>query len=157
VADEQRATSPQAGFEIGCDGPSVVLAGVDGSPTSMHAASYAAGLARRQGSYLVLAYVARPPLYPPLEPYGAAAVVETIRDEGRELWRTLARETALSDVPVDFLVTHGDPYRELNRLADDFRADLLVVGASECARRRLRGSLAARLVRARRWPVVVVP
>jgi nucleotide-binding universal stress UspA family protein len=157
VADEQRATSPQTGFEIGCDGPSVVLAGVDGSPTSMRAASYAAGLARRQGSHLVLAYVARPPLYPPLEPYGAAAVVATVRDEARELWRTLARETALSDVRADFLVALGDPYRELNRLAEDFRADLLVVGASECLRRRLRGSLATRLVGARRRPVVVVP
>jgi nucleotide-binding universal stress UspA family protein len=157
VVEDRRATSPQTGFEIGCDGPSVVLAGVDGGAASMRAASYAAGLARRQGSYLLLVYVARLPVCTPLEPYGAAAIMATVRDEARELWRTLARETAISDIRADFLVVRGDPYRELNRLAEDFRADLLVVGAAECARRRLRGSLATRLVGARRRPVVVVP
>ena len=45
-------------FELGTDGPMVVLTGVDGSRTSMRAAAYAAGLARRQQSRLVVVYVA---------------------------------------------------------------------------------------------------
>lgn len=157
MTEDRRATSPQTDFEIGCDGPSVVLAGVDGSATSMRAASYAAGLARRQGSYLLLAYVARFPTYPAVAPYGAAALIETDDDQGQELWRALVRETALSDVRTNFLMVRGDPYHELIRLADAFHADLLVVGAAERLRHRLRGSLSARLVAACRRPVVVVP
>ena len=36
-------------FELGTDGPKVILVGLDDSVTSMRAGAYAAGLARRQG------------------------------------------------------------------------------------------------------------
>ena len=51
----------------------------------------------------------------------------------------------------------GDPYHELRRVADEVRADAVVVGASTKAGHRLVGSLAVRLVKAGRWPVTVVP
>src|SRR5690349_22445207 len=37
-------------FELGTDGPKVILVGLDDSVTSMRAGAYAAGLARRQRS-----------------------------------------------------------------------------------------------------------
>lgn len=58
---------------------------------------------------------------------------------------------------IEFLIVHGDPFTELRRVAQDVRADALVVGASEMAGHRFVGSLAGRLVRAARWPVTVVP
>ena len=44
-------------FELGTDGPLTIVAGIDGSETSMRAGAYASGLARRQGAKLALVYV----------------------------------------------------------------------------------------------------
>lgn len=49
------------GFEIGTDGPTLALVGVDGSRTSMRARAYAEGLARRQGSRLLVVHVVGAP------------------------------------------------------------------------------------------------
>jgi nucleotide-binding universal stress UspA family protein len=55
-----------------------------------------------------------------------------------------------------FVIAYGDPYCEIKRIADESRADAIVVGASRKAGHRLIGSVAVRLVRAgrcaRRWP-----
>jgi nucleotide-binding universal stress UspA family protein len=56
-----------------------------------------------------------------------------------------------------FVVAYGDPYHEIKRIADETRADAIVVGASKQAGHRFVGSLAVRLVRAGKWPVTVVP
>ena len=58
---------------------------------------------------------------------------------------------------MTFLCRRGDAYGELCAAADEFQADMVVVGASEQAGHRLVGSVATRLVRTGRWPVVVVP
>ena len=44
-----------------------------------------------------------------------------------------------------------------SRVADEVRADAVIVGASTKAGHRWIGSLAVRLVKAGRWPVTVVP
>ena len=48
-------------FELGTDGPSAILVGVDDSVTATRAGWYAAGLARRQGAKLIAVYVAPVP------------------------------------------------------------------------------------------------
>jgi nucleotide-binding universal stress UspA family protein len=60
-------------------------------------------------------------------------------------------------VHIAFMAIRGDPFTELRRVADEIRADAVVVGASAHAGHRLVGSLAVRLVKAARWPVTVVP
>ena len=49
------------GFELGTDGPSLIVAAVDGSTTSLRAGAYAVGLARRQRSQLVVITVTTTP------------------------------------------------------------------------------------------------
>lgn len=145
-------------FERGTDGPLVIVAGVDGSPTAMRAAAYAAGLARRQRSRLVFVYVAAPSLWTGMSPGPAAAAQEQLFDDLITDLRGQIRERAAEiDVPITFVVRRGDAFAELRKAATELHADMVVVGASEHAGHRLIGSVATRMVRAGRWPVTVVP
>jgi nucleotide-binding universal stress UspA family protein len=150
-------TAPGA-FERGTDGPRVILVGVDGSPTSLRAAAYAAGLARRQRSRLVAVFVAEPA--PPMAGWVPSAEV-VARDAAAQVDAELRRELAPAaerlGIEVDYRTVHGDPVGELSRIADRVLADAVVVGASEQAGHRVIGSVAVRLVRMGRWPVTVVP
>jgi nucleotide-binding universal stress UspA family protein len=147
-------------FELGTDGPKVILVGVDDSITSTRAAWYAAGLARRQGASVTAVYVGPVASLAAASPGGAdlaAARRQAFRqvaDDMRLRAEEVSRELGIS---LTFIATEGDPYRELRRIADEIRADAVVVGASAQAGHRLIGSLAVRLVRANRWPVTVVP
>ncbi|MFE7516880.1 universal stress protein [Streptomyces sp. NPDC057540] len=145
-------------FERGTDGPKVIMAGVDGSASSLRAVSYAAGLARRQNALLALVYVQ------PVIPAGAALGVpvtgttEEIADELVAEIRTSAeRVKDLWRIRWEFHTFRGDAYAGLVQAADELTADAVVVGASESAGHRFVGSVAVRLVRAGRWPVTVVP
>ncbi|MCT7356437.1 universal stress protein [Streptomyces sp. 15-116A] len=145
-------------FERGTDGPKVIVVGVDGSDSSMRAAAYASGLARRQGALLALVYVQ------PVMAAGAAlgAPVAAVTDEIAEDLMAQIREATervrgIFEVRWEFHTFRGDPYNGLVRAADDLKADAVVVGASEQAGHRFVGSVAVRLVKAGRWPVTVVP
>jgi nucleotide-binding universal stress UspA family protein len=145
-------------FELGTDGPKVLVVGVDGSDTSVHAASYAVGLARRQNSRLVFVYVQSLG-----GPFGvsatSAAMMATTHEEvAGELAcriRSFMSETGKRD--WEFRTVRGDIFGELARVADEVKADGVLVGASMQAGHRIAGSIAVRLVRAGRWPVTVVP
>lgn len=136
----------------------MIVAGIDGSDSSMRAAAYAAGLARRQHAMLALVYVQ------PLMVTGAALgapVSGTTGDvaEGliNEIRSSSERFKDTWDVRWEFHTFPGDPYNGLVTAADELKADAVVVGASESAGHRIIGSVAVRLVKAGRWPVTVVP
>ena len=139
----------------------VIVVGIDGSATSLRAAAYAVGLARRQDSRVVAVYV-RPSASGMLsiaDPFGVtvAAAVAAQNEVEKEFRAAIRREKEFSDLDLELLVRYGDPFGELARAADELRADAVVVGRSESALHRLTGSVAIRLVRSGRWPVIVVP
>ena len=147
-------------FELGTDGPLVILVGIDESVTAARAASYAAGLARRQGARVVAVYVETMGALPLAMPMtaGALAAENEVHDEIAEQLSARAAEVARElGIPVTFIVAYGDAFHEITRIAKETRADAIVVGASLKAGHRLLGSLAVRLVRAGKWPVTVVP
>ncbi|MGH3186802.1 MAG: universal stress protein [Streptosporangiaceae bacterium] len=149
-------------FELGTDGPKVILVGVDDSVTSLRAGAYAAGLARRQRARLVCVYVEQlSALYCAAAAGGGADAIlagdRTLSETAADLRRRAEAEAERLGLDLIFVAARGDPYTELKRVADEVRADAVVVGASTKAGHRWIGSLAVRLVRAGRWPVTVVP
>ena len=147
-------------FELGTDGPTSILVGVDNTTTSLRAAWYAAGLARRQRASVTAVFVSPVAALGSAVPGGAdlaAARREAFSQTAGEMRRRAEEVSRELGISVTFLATEGDPFGELCRIADEIRADAVVVGASAHAGHRLVGSLAVRLVRAARWPVTVVP
>jgi nucleotide-binding universal stress UspA family protein len=146
-------------FELGTDGPTAILVGIDDTVTSSRAASYAAGLARRQGARVIAIYVS-PDTVMMTSAVGAAVLAaeneahDELADQLRARAEAVGREL---NIQVTFVTAHGDPYHEIARVANETHADAIVVGASMQAGHRLLGSLAVRLVRAGKWPVTVVP
>jgi len=147
-------------FELGTDGPSAILVGVDDTVTGLRAAAYTAGLARRQGARMIAVYVAQIAGLALASSAGPSVLVaesqahDEIAKDLAARADTMARDLGIS---VTFVSAHGDPYHEITRIAGETRADAIVVGASLKAGHRLMGSLAVRLVRAGKWPVTVVP
>jgi nucleotide-binding universal stress UspA family protein len=147
-------------FELGNDGPSVILVGVDESVTASRAAAYAAGLARRQGARVVVVYVEPNATLVLSSPAGASAYAaenEAHNEIAKELSATMARAAHELGISLTFVTAQGDAFHEIARIADETRADAIVVGASLKAGHRLLGSIAVRLVKAGKWPVTVVP
>ena len=148
-------SAENAGAELGTDGPKVILVAIDGSPTSMHAGAYAAGLARRQGSRLVVGHVMAAPIA--LDASAGTAMAQASEEVAQGVAAEVMQAAAGLGIEVEFRVAHGSPYAEVVAMADEVRAELVVVGASEKPGHRVVGSLGARLIKAGRWPVVVVP
>ena len=146
-------------FELGSDGPRVILVGVDGSRSSLRAGAYAAGLARRQRSLLVIGYVQ--PVGAVMVPAAAAGIAEAGRGIAEEIRAPI--HEALDRLPQDampsweFRTRVGDAYGGLVKIAEEVRAEAVVIGASEHAGHRIVGSVGVRLVKSGRWPVTVVP
>jgi nucleotide-binding universal stress UspA family protein len=155
VTDEEGAA-----FELGTDGPQVILVGIDDSVTSLRAGAYAAGLARRQGARLVCVFVEQHSGLYGASAAGAgmiAAQDQALAETAADLRRRAEEYAEVLGLELTFVVARGDPYTELRRVADEVRADAVIVGASAKAGHRWVGSLAVRLVKAGRWPVTVVP
>ena len=144
-------------FELGTDGPQVIVAGVDGSPTSLRAGAYAAGLARRQRARLVVVHVATAPVLAMLASDQPWPVEEMLADTEEDLRAQVRAGAAHVGIPVEFVTARGEPFGQLSRIASELRADAVVVGASTRAGHRIVGSLGGRLVRAGKWPVIIVP
>jgi nucleotide-binding universal stress UspA family protein len=155
VADEEGGA-----FELGTDGPQVILVGIDDSVTSLRAGAYAAGLARRQRARLVCVYVEQLATMYGTSAAAASAIAaqdQALEESAADLRQRAEDGARALGVKLTFVVAHGDPYTELRRVADEVRADAVIVGASTKAGHRWVGSLAIRLVKAGRWPVTVVP
>ena len=150
----------EAAFELGTDGPRSIVVGVDGSAASLRAGAYAAGLARRQHSRLTVVFArsvgpTAPTVY---DPTGATLAAHAGKLDWVESELVDQIERSAWAVDAHLEVRTGPPVRVITALAEEVRAEAVVVG---CSRRSLflvpGAPVAVQLMRARRWPVIVVP
>lgn len=144
-------------FELGTDGPTRILVGIDGTDASLRAGAYAAGLARRQGSLLIALYVCPASALAAQSAVAAGAMLQTQHEIADQLRTAVLDGAVRSGIHAEFVLRRGNPYRELLAVAAELRVDAVVVGASTQSGRRFVGSLAGRLVRDAAWPITVVP
>ncbi len=142
---------------------SAIVCGIDGSPESQAALGYATELADQLGARLVLAHVVEPlpaqlAAVGPAGPLSSAFATMSAREaEGERLLAEVAEASGVHH--AEQRVVTGLPAERLADLADDERAQLIVVGSR--GRRPLRsavlGSVSTSLIGLARCPVLVVP
>jgi nucleotide-binding universal stress UspA family protein len=136
----------------------IIVAGVDGSPTSWDAFSWAAGAVTRSGGKLIVVYVM--PFTDPAAVYGAPydyAGAENVREEVAAGIKEEAEHRARDlGVSISFVSDYGDATRSLTDIARSMHATVVVVGRSAKAWHHLAGSLSHRLTCRKDAPVVVV-
>jgi nucleotide-binding universal stress UspA family protein len=144
---------PAGQFEIGKDGAGLLVVGFDGSDPSRNALAYAAGLARRDNAALLVVFVESltgATLWffagSPIIPDSATDLTEDLRDELRG-----------AGVPWQFVSVRGETARELETLANAYRADAIIVGRSRSSWRTLGGSVPVGLAKRARRTVLIVP
>ena len=147
-----------------------VLIATDGSHTAIEAAHHALDLLGPDHDYTAL-FVVPPPshVYPAggfgigVEPLGGPSVAPAIEEEaleaiGAEGEEALQRTAEALGVEAETVTADGDPGREICRLAESGRFDVVVVGShgTGLVRRVLVGSVSHYVVHHATCPVLVV-
>jgi nucleotide-binding universal stress UspA family protein len=133
-----------------------VVVGVDGSQASERALHYAFGAAGRLAAGVIVVHVRRTWVV-----VDAVCVQAVLDDPGldpdfRAAIDRLAAECGIEATFLD-VPSLGPAAQVLSRVAEKYRADVVVVGTSHKLFHRVRGSTGARLVKRCQCPVTVVP
>jgi nucleotide-binding universal stress UspA family protein len=144
-------------FELGTDGPSSILVAVDGSATSLRAAAYAAGLARRERCELIVIFVHTPGGMASMRAESIVGMAQSNAEMAAQLRKDIVEQAPRLGITVRLVERKGDPGVEIPKVADELRVDVVVVGASTSVGHRFIGALGVHLIRLARWPVTVVP
>lgn len=157
AAEAEPQWEPQADSGLTTDLAHPVVVGYDGSGPSRHALAYGAGMARRLGRPLLLAYITSPSIF--CEPL-SGQVIAPVRDSDETHRWLLAELDEVCDregLDVRIVTRQGSPARELAAAADEFSADALVIGAPARVWHHVAGSVPGWLARHAHCPVIVVP
>ena len=134
-----------------------IVVGVDGSGPSWRALALAIGVARRdEGCTLRICYVNQVPVSTQMGAMSVPMVPLSGANEGGELKQAVSEELARCSVAGEFNERSGDVARELEKLAEEHRADLMVLGRSRHPALHL-GGVPRRVLALGRRPVLIVP
>jgi nucleotide-binding universal stress UspA family protein len=137
-----------------------IVAAVDFSDVSMRALAYALSLAEEADAHLTVMHVIHVPeqiaLW--LGRGGGVSPVREMTDASERRLRSAVADKVRPYCHVSERVEIGEPYREILRVADEQRADLVVLGAhgQNVVERMFVGSTAQQVVRHAACPVLTV-
>jgi nucleotide-binding universal stress UspA family protein len=135
-----------------------IVVAVDGSEHAERALRMGIDLAAKFGAQMRVVSVVEPTYLPP-EPYGLAEQVDkATREEAGRIVNTAVSSVTEAGIVADGEVLDGSPADVVAKVADDFAADLVVVGSrgKGALGRLFLGSVSDRLVHFLRRPVLVV-
>jgi nucleotide-binding universal stress UspA family protein len=136
----------------------VIVVGVDGSPSSWDAFSWAAGQAAGSHGRLIAVYVTPPTAAGAAvgAPIDFAAVEQTRQEVAAQLNDEAQQRAHDLGVPIRFVRQTGGTAHTLTDVAHSAHADLIVVGRSAKMLHHFAGSLGRRLISRHDTPVTVV-
>jgi nucleotide-binding universal stress UspA family protein len=155
-----RADAAVPAGDVGFDS---IIAAVDFSEASLRAVGYAMSLAQEADAYLTLVNVIDAPEEHDEDRDALAASLALAREAARasraSRLRALVPESVQTFCRVEIVVEAGKPYREILRIADEKKSDLIVMGihGRGPVDRMLFGSNTNHVVRAASCPVLAVP
>lgn len=132
-----------------------IIVGIDFSDASTRAVNVAVALAKGLGAEVVLVHA----IAPGAEQADSGDMVESVRPGiERQLREICERYAAESGVKMDWGVVDGAPADEIATFAERWQGDVIVVGTTGRSglARALLGSVAERLLRIAKVPVMVV-
>jgi nucleotide-binding universal stress UspA family protein len=135
-----------------------VLIGLSESPIAIHAMEVGAALAQSLGAQIALVHVVDPKRAgSPEGGYPASIILDEYRQEARRLLKCAAQRIGGDPLPWEYLV-EGNPNREIVKTAEEWQADLIVVGTHGRSglTRALLGSTTEEVVRHSPIPVLTV-
>ncbi len=136
-----------------------ILIGVCENPTAVQAMEVGATLAKSLGAQIALVHVIDPKrASSPEGGYPASVILDECRQDARRLLKSASLRIGGDPPPWEYLV-EGSPSREIVRTAEEWNADLIVLGthARSGIARAFLGSTAEGVVRHSRIPVLSVP
>ena len=141
--------------------PKKILVATDFSAPSTAALDYATALAERLGASLTVLHVYDLPSYSypgvavPVPPEMEREIVKAATHS----IHAACERAAKRGVKIEPLVARGAPWAEIDRVADDKKVDLVVLGTHGHGKlaRVFLGSVAEKVVRTSNHPVLVVP
>lgn len=145
-------------YEIGTDGIDAIVVGFDGSERGRDALAFAAGMARRNSARLTVVYAPPATLtslaaMSPLAGETLVVAQETIDAFVVDI-RGVLRDYA---VDAELILCRGDPAAVIEAVAEERRADAIVVGSTHLTGRRSNSSVPAKLLRSAQRPIMVIP
>jgi nucleotide-binding universal stress UspA family protein len=140
-----------------------IMIATDGSEISMHAAKQAVGLAKISGATLIIVYVVDVHRLAQLPGYAAMSglkdnLMKSMLKEGNEATSEVGDMAQDAGVTYEKVIAEGNPSEELLRRSQE-RVDLIVMGSigRSGLNKFLLGSVAERVVRHSKVPVLIVP
>jgi nucleotide-binding universal stress UspA family protein len=143
-----------------------IVCAIDFSSCSMHALNYAMSLAQEADAHLTVVHVIELPPDVPREvhenvlagPRSLREYIALAEEDRRARLKDAIPDSVRAYCTVDTVLATGKPYREILRIAEEQKADLLVIGihGRGAIDRLLFGSTAQHLVRQASCPVLTL-